>query len=334
MIHCFRDRALWESTMRNSLAKWGMPALCLALLLAVAGLAWLMITQMVSKDVQLVIDGKVSACETTSYTVEELLEEQKIQLVKEDSITPKVDQTLTDGAKVEITKAVPFTVRADGESKDLKALPRTVADALDDHHISVGEADKVVPALSEPLTAGTEIVINRITTQTQEVMEPVDFKTKTKGDNDLPAGTTEVVKKGKKGQDKVTYQITYSDGQEIDRQELERERLKKPVAKVIAKSTRGMIHGAEYVKKITVKAYSYTGGGRTASGTRARVGEIAVDPRVIPLGTNVYVEGYGFARAEDTGGNIKGNTIDVYKNSESACLNWGVRHVTVYILSK
>ena len=68
-------------------------------------------------------------------------------------------------------------------------------------------------------------------------------------------------------------------------------------------------------------------------GTAARTGEIAVDPSVIPLGTNVYVEGYGFARAEDTGGNIKGNTIDVYKNSESACLSWGVRNVTIYILS-
>lgn len=68
-------------------------------------------------------------------------------------------------------------------------------------------------------------------------------------------------------------------------------------------------------------------------GTKARVGEIAVDPSVIPLGTKVYVEGYGFARAEDTGGNIKGNTIDVYKSSESACLNWGVRYVTIYILS-
>lgn len=320
--------------MRNSLAKWRMLALCLMLLLLVVGLAWLIITQMVSKNVRLVIDGKVSACETTSYTVEELLEEQNIELVKEDSITPKVDQTLTDGTKVEITRAVPFTVQADGESKSLKALPQTVAGALDQYHISVGEKDKVVPALSEQLTAGTEIVINRITTQTQEVMEPVDYKTKTEDDNDLPAGTTKVVKKGKKGQDKVTYEVTYSDGQEIDRQELERERVKKPVAKVVAKSTRGMIHGAEYVKKFTVKAYSYTGGGRTASGTRARVGEIAVDPRVIPLGTSVYVEGYGFAKAEDTGGNIKGNTIDVYKNSEGACLNWGVRHVTIYILSK
>ena len=80
-----------------------------------------------------------------------------------------------------------------------------------------------------------------------------------------------------------------------------------------------------------MKAYAYTGGGRTAMGTKARVGEIAVDPSVIPLGSRVYIEGVGYRRAEDTGGNIKGNTIDIYMNSESECLRWGMRYVTVYI---
>lgn len=89
--------------------------------------------------------------------------------------------------------------------------------------------------------------------------------------------------------------------------------------------------GFEYKKKFTVKAYAYTGGGTTAMGTRARVGAIAVDPDVIPLGTKVYVEGYGYARAEDTGGNIKGKTVDLYMNSTSACMNWGVRYKTIYI---
>ena len=160
----------------------------------------------------------------------------------------------------------------------------------------------------------------------------MDFKTKTTGSDSLPAGTSKVLTAGEKGQDKVTYEVTYSDGKEIDKKELDRTTVKKPVMELIAKSTRGLIEGAEYKKKFTVKAYSYSGGGTTAMGTKARVGAIAVDPSVIPLGTKVYVEGYGFATAEDTGGNIKGNTIDVYKNSESECLNWGVRNVTIYIL--
>ena len=319
--------------MAKIIVKYKMVMLCAGLLVMILVLGWLILTQMVTKDVRLVVDGAASQCETNSYTVGELLEEQKIQLVQEDYISQDTEKVLTDGAEVEIIRAVPFTLQADGEKQNLRALPDTVGEALEYHKVKVGQADKVSPALDEPLTAGTEVVINRITTKTEQVLEDVAFKTTTKGDGNLPAGTSKVVKKGKKGQDRVTYQITYSDGKEIARKELSRKTVAKPVTKVVAKSTRGTIAGAEYTKKFTVKAYSYTGGGTTASGTRAREGEIAVDPSVIPLGTKVYVEGYGFATAEDTGGNIKGNTIDVYKNSQSACLNWGVRYVTIYILS-
>jgi len=66
--------------------------------------------------------------------------------------------------------------------------------------------------------------------------------------------------------------------------------------------------------------------------TPCRVGAIAVDPTVIPLGTKLYVEGYGFATAEDTGSMIKGNTIDVYFDSEAECYAWGIKYPKVYIL--
>lgn len=104
------------------------------------------------------------------------------------------------------------------------------------------------------------------------------------------------------------------------------------IVSVKAKKVKLKTHkkGFKYKNKFTVKAYAYTGGGTTASGTRARVGAIAVSPNVIPLGTDVYVEGYGFAKAEDTGGNIKGRTIDLYFNSVGACYQWGVRHKTIY----
>lgn len=322
-----------EIEMVKILAKYKMLITTLGLLLLVVTLGWIMVTQLTTKEVRLIVDGQVSKCETQSYTVDEFLEEKEIHLVKEDSLTPKADTTITDGTEVKIIKSLPFTLQADGKERELRALPQTVGEALEQYDVEVGEADKVTPSLSEPLTAGTEIVINRITTGTEEVLVDTDFKTKTTGDGSLPAGTSKVVQKGRKGQDRVTYEITYSDGEEISRKEIKRETVTKPKTKVVAKSTRGMIAGAEYTKKFTVKAYSYCVKGTTASGTTAREGVIAVDPSVIPLGTKVYVEGYGFATAEDTGGNIKGNTIDVYKNTESECLNWGVRNVTIYILS-
>lgn len=91
------------------------------------------------------------------------------------------------------------------------------------------------------------------------------------------------------------------------------------------------INGFAYTRKEIFQATAYTGGGHTATGTRARVGEIAVDPRVIPLGTTVYVEGFGELRAEDTGGAIKGHIIDIYMSSNAACRRWGRRNVTVYL---
>lgn len=85
-------------------------------------------------------------------------------------------------------------------------------------------------------------------------------------------------------------------------------------------------------KSFKVKAYSYTGGGITKTGKKAKVGRIAVDPKVIKLGTWLYVEGYGICQASDIGSNIKGKTIDVYKNTTKQALKWGVRKPRVYIL--
>lgn len=86
-------------------------------------------------------------------------------------------------------------------------------------------------------------------------------------------------------------------------------------------------------KKVKVKAYAYCQiGGICANGMRCKTGRIASDPRYIPTGTWLYVPGYGLCQACDTGGNIKGYTIDLFMNSNGACNRWGVRYPTVYIL--
>lgn len=86
-------------------------------------------------------------------------------------------------------------------------------------------------------------------------------------------------------------------------------------------------------KRLTVKAYAYTGGGYTATGTKAKYGTLAVDPRIIPYGTKVYIKELGKVfTAEDCGGGIKGNKVDIYMNSESDCRSWGVRTITLQIL--
>ena len=87
-----------------------------------------------------------------------------------------------------------------------------------------------------------------------------------------------------------------------------------------------------YKRKFRVKAYAYSGGGITAMGKKVKRGRIAVDPRVIRLGSWVYVNGYGLCQACDTGGAIKGKTVDLYMNSEGACNRWGVRYPKLYVL--
>lgn len=93
-----------------------------------------------------------------------------------------------------------------------------------------------------------------------------------------------------------------------------------------------------YKKVLNMQATAYSGGTITAMGLPAvrnpnGISTIAVDPSVIPLGSKVYIPGYGYAIASDTGGAIKGNIIDLFMNSEQACLNWGRRPVTVYIIA-
>lgn len=89
-------------------------------------------------------------------------------------------------------------------------------------------------------------------------------------------------------------------------------------------------------RKCTGKTPSSSGYGHTASGLVIVPGQdmkvISVDPNVIPLGSQVYVDGYGYAIAADTGGAIKGNKIDVYKDTHALALQWGVKNVNVYIL--
>ncbi|QGG48683.1 3D domain-containing protein [Heliorestis convoluta] len=83
--------------------------------------------------------------------------------------------------------------------------------------------------------------------------------------------------------------------------------------------------------QVEATAYTHTGN-RTFSGKWPKVGLIAVDPRVIPMGTKLYVEGYGIAEAADTGGAIKGAMIDVFFDTREECILWGRRQVTIHIL--
>ena len=162
--------------------------------------------------------------------------------------------------------------------------------------------------------------------------------------------------KGIEGIDCDTYEVLLYDGVEADRQLISTERTREPVDEVKVVGTRGgkvteKGDNFSYSKVINCNATAYdlsfqscgkrpgqSGYGITASGTQAQYGTVAVDPRVIPLGTRMYIESadgsfvYGYCVAEDTGGAIKGNKVDLFFNTNSECLQFGRRSVKVYIL--
>lgn len=288
-------------------------------------------TSLIPREVNATINDKEYKVTTKQYTIEEFLEEENISYCEDDYISKPISTYIYDGISFELEHATSFKVTADGKTEEYKTLKRTVGDALKDCGIEVGASDIVTPAVNETIGDDMNIVVQRVTTEQEIVEEKIPFETKEKDDSSMNEGTSKVVTEGVDGVAKVTYEITYIDGKESSRKEIARTTVTEPVDKVIANGTKINFNGKSYSRKLVVKAYAYTGGGRTAMGTKARVGEIAVDPSVIPLGTRVYIEGVGARRAEDTGGNIKGNTIDIYMNSESQCRKWGVRYVTIYI---
>lgn len=147
---------------------------------------------------------------------------------------------------------------------------------------------------------------------------------------------------GKNGEVRRVYRVLFANGKPSQKVLLRTERTE-PTAAIMLMGTAGYassrgtyMRGA--VKVMRASAYDPSAGRgraatfRTASGLRAQYGVVAVDPKVIPLGTRVYVEGYGYAIAADTGGAIKGNRIDLCVPSRAAAMRFGRREVRVHIL--
>ena len=177
----------------------------------------------------------------------------------------------------------------------------------------------------------------KIETRTVEVPVVVQYERV----DTLPKGEEKVLQAGTVGLDEVEEEIHYKQGDVIDTKELQRKTITPMQPKVVQVGTREIEVSRSYDRVrevITMEATAYLptdggGDGITATGIRARHGVVAVDPNVIPLGTRVYIPGYGEAIAADTGGDIVGNRIDVVLEDYGSAMQFGRRTVDVYILS-
>ena len=214
------------------------------------------------------------------------------------------------------------------------------------------------------LDNGIEIIVNSEFVFYEHITNTTEHETVYQYNDKLPDWQENVLQEGRDGERREVYEVIYQDGEETARQLIDVvDTPAEPT--IIEKGTRAnFANNGDEVSAIntnadgsgtitldngqtltfsssrTMKGTAYTTGGkvgtRTASGTQVRVGVVAVDRSVMPLGTKVYVVSndgsyvYGFAVAEDTG--VRGNIIDLYMDTYNECIQFGVRECTVYIL--
>jgi uncharacterized protein YabE (DUF348 family) len=298
-----------------------------------------------AKQVQLVKDDEKKTVWTTATTVAQLLKEQKIAFKEHDKVFPRPEARIKHNLKVQVKTAFPVTYIDGGKEQKVWSTSTTVADFLVQHGIQLNQLDRVEPNKKEKLKANDVINVIRVEKVTDVVEEPVEFGTITKQDQSLSMGTKVVVQEGQKGLVRRTYEVVLENGKEVVRNLLNEIMLKDKQDRIVAVGTmalgeqisRGAASGKEFYVRSTAYTASCNGcSGVTATGIDLRanpnVKVIAVDPSIIPLGTKVYVEGYGYAIAADTGSAIKGYKIDIFLPSKSDAYRWGVRKVKIRIL--
>lgn len=229
-------------------------------------------------------------------------------------------------------------IRRFGTAKEFVTHHNTVADVLKDMKINM-EGRSSYPSSETKITDGMVIhVLGRKSFVSHEEVE-VPFQTKTIDDPELTFGEKKVEKAGVKGKDIVTYENITRIGYE-QKIELDRRHVTAPVDEIVRQGIAQSVLTPEgykrYKKKIYGEATAYTWGGG-ASGTTSlglwpKRGIVAVDPRMIPYYTKMYIPGYGMAIAGDTGGAIVGHRIDLFMESLYECYQWGRRDVEIYIL--
>lgn len=267
----------------------------------------------------------------------------------------------TSGSGLALTPGLTARVTYQGRILHTVSQEETLAQMLE--RLDVRPSPLEMTSVSFP-EGEIDVVIAAEFTFYEELSTVTEHETVYRYDGSKPSWQESVIQEGCDGEYTEVYEILYQDGQRTARQLIDVINTE-PVPTIIEKgSMDNFANNDEPVSSITtnedgsgsillengqtvtfsskrtMRGTAYTSGGsvgtRTASGTAVHVGVVAVDRSVLPLGTKVYVVSndgaytYGFAIAEDTG--VRGNTIDLYMDSNRECIQFGVRECTVYIL--
>ena len=313
------------------------------------------------RDVRVIEDGVTRLYHTRTTNVADFLEERGYVLEEGDTINMALDArfidnyipriVITRGIDVEvIVDSIPQIIRMPAGSRVGHVLARVEAEH--------GEVYKHNLRRSAPVEPGETLEFFRPTSHTFTSSMPIPYEVQHSYDPTINLGEEVIVQEGEPGVSEIVSEIIMLAGLRIDSRLLSETVMAEPIDRVIAIGTRNLpppprprfeIPTAEgnftFSRQLTMTATAYTSGfgctgkrpgdpgyGITASGMRVQHGVVAVDPRVIPLGTPLFIEGYGFAVAADTGSAIRGYSIDLFMYDLQDALNFGRRTVNVFIL--
>ncbi len=303
-------------------------------------------------------------------SVGEILDKQNMDISEHDKINVPVDKEVSDNEEIIITRGKEITIVADGVESGAVVTKADARDALVEAGYIPSETDEIFVEGGD-LADGGRIEFVSVSNTEDVVNEEIAQETEYVDDPELPEGETRVVNEGQAGVREIRSNVTYRAGEEFYREVVSNVITEEPQKTVIAvgskkpdptpapvvtkpsaagtlsvSDTGGAINGRSYSRKIHMTATAYStspaendGYSVSAMGNPLRYGIVAVDPSVIPLGSTVYVTSedgswvYGVASAEDTGGAIKGNRIDLcYEGSAGSVNNFGRRGCVVYVL--
>ncbi|SDX76094.1 ubiquitin-like domain-containing protein [Paenibacillus sp. PDC88] len=284
-------------------------------------------------------DGETEQVYTTQDTVKEALAAHSIEVSEDDKVYPAADTAVKADLNIRVVRVTKQTASQEA-SIPFKVI-KTADPSLykgDNRVIQSGKEGVIVQTIEKTFQDG-ELVSKKMTgkkVQTNRVDKVIAVGTKKK-----PEPVQETVVASASEAEAATATASKASNASSSKSSAN---LADKVKKVSASSDSDSVtkdgvtfKAKKVLSNVSMTAYSSEQEGigtKTASGTRVQEGRtIAVDPDVIPLGWWVYIEGVGFRRAEDTGGAIKGNKIDVYYDSLEQALNFGRKKgKTVYVI--
>ena len=321
-----------------------------------------------AEHVSVTADGKTkSALMHWGDSVSSAVQQSGVVLGANDTVSAPRSGAVRDGMNVAVTRCYQVGITADG--KKAEAVVRkgafetdlSVERALSQSGVVLGAEDVVAPGKDTAVEDGISITVQRVGYRDVTTTEPVAYQTKTVEDAGSLSGTKTVTTAGQNGVKTTVTREKTMDGQTVSSEVVSSSVTTQPVDEVVSVGTRrpaaaaavaapvrtgstivdGNGRTVSYRKVLTGRCTSYSGGGGTASGRPLRRGAIAVNPNIIPYGTQLYIcspDGqtvYGYAVASDTGTAAMDGRIlaDLYYSTLNECIQFGARTMNLYILN-